>query len=104
VVVKINTDLRDTGAFITRNVCRDGYYSIYFFGPFGPEMVDPDQVAYNDFDGTVNGLYLFQVDEGEIPLGNNYWDGGLPDIVGGVATVNFEPTLAEPPADCGPTW
>jgi hypothetical protein len=104
VVIKINTDLRGTAASIAKNICRDGYYSIYFFGSFGPEMVDPDQVAYNDFDGTRNGLYLFQVDEGEIPLGSNYWDGGLPDIVGGAATVNFEPVLAEPPADCGPTW
>jgi hypothetical protein len=104
VVVKINTDLRGTGASITRNLCRDGYYSIYFFGSYGPGMVDPGQVAYNDFDGTRNGLYLFQVDAGEIPLGNNYWDGGLPEIVGGAATVDFEPTLIEPPSGCGALW
>jgi hypothetical protein len=104
VVLTIRGDLRGTGALITRNTCRSGYYSIYFSGPAGPGMVDSGQVAYNDFDGTVNGLYLFQVDEGEIPLGNNYWDGGLPAVVGGAATVDFTPELAEPPADCGPTW
>jgi hypothetical protein len=104
VVVKINTDLRGTGASISRNICRGGYYSLYFYGSYGPRMVDPGQVAFNDFDGTRNGFYMFQVDEGEIPVGNNYWDGGLPDIVGGSGTVDFEPILAEPPANCGPTW
>jgi hypothetical protein len=104
VVIKINTDLRSSGASITKNTCRDGYYSIYFYGSYGPGMVDPGQVAYNDFDGTVHGLYLFQVDAGEIPLGNNYWAGGLPEIVGGAATIDFEPELTAPPADCGPTW
>ena len=104
VVVKINTDLRGTAASITKNICRDGYYSLYFYGSYGPGMVDPGQVAYNDFDGTVHGFYMFLVDEGDIPLGNNYWDGGLPEVVGGAGTPDFEPTLAEPPADCGPTW
>lgn len=104
VVIKINTDLRGTAASITKNLCRDGYYSLYFFGSFGPGMVDPGQVAYNDFDGTRNGFYMFQVDEGEIPVGNNYWDGGLPEIVGGSGTPDFEPALDTPPTDCGPTW
>jgi hypothetical protein len=104
VTLKIRTDFRGTGALITRNTCRGGYYTIYFFGPVGPEMVDPGQVAYNDFDGTRNGLYMFQVDAGDIPLGNNYWDGGLPEIVGGAGTIIFEPVLSAPPADCGPTW
>jgi hypothetical protein len=106
VTLKISTNLFGTGALITKNTCRDAYYSIYFSGPAGPFVVDPGQIAYNDFDGTVHGLYLFQVEAGNIELGNNYWDGGLPEIVppDWPGTIVVTPTLAEPPADCGPTW
>ncbi len=104
VTVTIAGDLRGTGALITKNILRGSYYTLYFAGPRGPSMIDSGQIAQNDLDGTVHGLYMFLVDEGDIPLGNNYWDGGVPSIVGGDGTPVFTPTLTEPPADCGPTW
>ena len=104
VTLTVRTDLLGTGALITKNTCRGGYYTFYFSDPAGPYVVDPGQIAYNDFDGDRNGLYMNQVDAGDIPMGNNYWDGGLPEIVGLAGTVVFEPTLATPPADCGPSW
>jgi hypothetical protein len=102
--IKIGTDLRGTDALITKNTCRGSYYSLYFFGHNGPGMIDEGQVVQNNFDGDRNGFYMFSVDEGDIPVGNNYWDGGLPDVVGGNGTPVFEPALEAPPADCGPTW
>jgi hypothetical protein len=106
IVLTIRTSLIGTGASITKNTCRDGYYSIYF--SYGSNaMVDGGQIANNNFDGTVNGLYLLNVAGSEnIPLGNNYWDGGVPTVVQNstTITVDFAPTLAAPPADCGPTW
>jgi hypothetical protein len=106
IVLTVRTNLIGTGASIVKNTCRDGYYSIYFSdGSNG--MVDSGQIANNDFDGTVNGLYLLNVAGSEnIPLGNNYWDGGVPTVIQNstTATVAFAPTLAVPPADCGPTW
>ncbi|MBN1211470.1 MAG: fibronectin type III domain-containing protein, partial [candidate division Zixibacteria bacterium] len=57
MVITVRTDLRSTLAMIRKNICRDGYYSIYFSGQDNP-AVTPGQVVDNDFDGTVNGLYL----------------------------------------------
>jgi hypothetical protein len=103
VTLSISTDLSGTDALIYKNVCRDSYYTLWL-GPGGPGLIDPGQVAQNDLDGDVHGLYMFQVEAGDIPLANNYWYGGLPDIVGGAGTPVFEPVLDSPPADCGPTW
>jgi len=106
IVLKIRADLRSTTATIAYNICRDGYYSLYFYGQ-NNVVVDPGQIANNDFDGNTNGLYCSGVDTGgeDIPLQNNYWLGGIPTVAGSItASVNFDPVLATPPVGAGPTW
>jgi hypothetical protein len=107
MVLTVRTDLRGTGAAIRRNRCRGGYYDIYFSGGADPR-VDAGQVAYNDLGVGLSGIYLWNVTGTEdVPLGNNYWTTGPPVVIQGgttTVTVDFAPTLDEPPADCGPTW
>ncbi|MBN2226844.1 MAG: hypothetical protein JW763_05725, partial [candidate division Zixibacteria bacterium] len=106
IVLTIRADLRSTDAEITYNVCRDGYYSLYFAAQDNT-IVDPGQISNNDFDGNTNGIFLSGVDTGgeDIPLQNNYWLDGTPTLLGSVtASINFDPVLASPPATAGPTW
>ena len=107
IVLTIKTDFRGTQASIKKNICRDGYYTLYFSAQSNP-AVTLGQIANNDFDGNTDGIYLQAMTGGtNIPLGNNYWLGGTPTVILGPTTsitVDFTPTLASPPADCGPTW
>ncbi len=105
IVLKINVDLRGTDARIEHNVLRDGYYSIYFYNV---GMVDAGQVENNDFDATTAGIYLFAMTAvTDVPLENNYWNGGTPTIIQGgstTVTADIDPSLANAPAGCGPSW
>ena len=108
IVLTLYGDLTTTGLSITRNTWRNGYYSLYLSSATN-RMVNVGQIANNDFGETVHGIYMHVVTGTEdVPLSNNYWGGGeLPAIIQGggtTVTVDFAPTLAEPPADCGPTW
>lgn len=77
----------------------DGIYCSHKLAAVGNAESDYSD-AVRQMHGPRNGFYMFQVDAGEIPMGNNYLDGGPPEIVGGAGTVAFEPALDGPPADC----
>lgn len=108
IVLAIRSDLRSTTALIQNNFCRDGYYSLYFAGLDNP-AVTAGQIAYNNFDGNVNGLRLNGMSgDYSIPLGNNYWDGGVPSISRSstdiTVLIDFSPALVSAPTGCGPNW
>jgi len=101
IVLTTRNDLRSTDAIIERNICRNGYYSIYFaYQSHSP--IDSGQVINNDFDGTTAGVQLNgMTGDYSIPLDNNYWEGGIPSInrysSDVTVLVDFDPTLGSPP-------
>lgn len=113
VVPQVSSDLRSTNFMMDHNIFRRGAYSIGFYNLNNPG-VSAGQIEYNDFDAAAtNGAYLYNMTGGSnVPLGNNYWSGGIgspptPEVIsGGGTTINFDftPALSSSPAGAGPTW
>ena len=113
MVPKFDDDLRSSSASIDHNIFRGGYYSV-FFASLANEAIDPGQVELNDFDGTKNA-YLFNMSgTTNVPVGNNYFNGGvgtppLPSVItGGTTNCAFDfssPSAALSSApSAGPDW
>lgn len=110
VVPLINSDLRSSSFKMSKNIFRNGYYSIWFNNN---SAVTSGQISANDFNGS-KPVYLYNMTSGtKIPLEGNYWNGGTgtppkPVVEKGGATTdiscNFDPALSSSPDDVGPTW
>ncbi len=88
------------------NQFRDGVYALRFANADSPVLTS-DQVVNNDFDGSLDVLLSGISGSTAIPLGGNYWAGGmgtppLADVTGG--TVDFTTALSAAPATAGATW
>jgi hypothetical protein len=110
MVLSISTDARSTSLKVDHNRFTNGYYSVAFFNLSNPG-VNAGQIELNDFDGTKEA-YLFGMTGGtNVPMGNNYWNGGsgsppLPTELTGSSTIHydFSTALSSPPSAVGPTW
>ena len=93
------------------NIFTGGYYSLSFYSLNNPG-VDAGQIELNEFDGS-KPAYLFDMTGGvNVPVGNNYWNGGSgsppkPSVsLDGTTniTYDFDTALSASPAGAGPTW
>ena len=109
--LQFGSDFRATNIKFEFNRERGGYYCITFLYQSNP-VVSPGQIENNDFDGTRYAYNVNVTGTENIPVGNNYWNGGSgspptpPIILGEAATVTFDfsPTLEAAPTGCGPNW
>jgi hypothetical protein len=106
-------DMRSIAFSMKYNVFTGQYYCISFYSLDNPG-IDAGQIELNEFDGS-RPVYLFDMTGSyDVPLGNNYWNGGTgtPPVPGVVpdgttpitVTCDFDTALASPPAGAGPTW
>ncbi len=110
MAVSINTDLHGTGFQMDHNRFRGGYYAIAFLSAPSP-VVDPGQIANNDFDCS-HTAYLYNISgSSDVPLGGNFWNGGagsppVPTETAAATSVHFDFTtaLSATPSGVGPTW
>jgi len=111
IVPTVMADMRSTDFSFRYNTQRNGYYSFYVFSSRGLAF-SSGQVSQNDFDGSKD-IYLHNMDGGsDVPLENNYWDGGTgsppePSVIQGgttSVTVDYDPLLSESPPSAGPGW
>jgi len=110
IVAAVQADLRGTTFKLDHNRFRGGFYALYF-GPLNTPGITLGQIDANDFDGTRQAALFSVSGTANIPVGNNFWNGGsgappLPAELRSDSTVfcAFSPALATAPANTGPTW
>jgi hypothetical protein len=104
----IRSDLRSSGFTFTLNKIRcPNYYAVMLFYQAVGQVLSAGQVSQNDLDGGKVIVIGDNTASVAIPLGGNYWEGGLPTVGGGTgvnATIDFGTVLASAPAGAGPSW
>ncbi len=109
IFLEVGTDLSSTSFEMKRNIFRGGNHSIYFYNLNNPGVA-PHQIEQNDFDGSKPAMLNNMTGSSNVPLGNNYWNGGVPGVAkSGGTTVDIDfndPSvpLSSPPAGAGPNW
>jgi hypothetical protein len=112
-LVRIGTDLRTSLFQMKRNIFHDCYNSIYFNGLSNPG-VNPGQIEQNDFDGSKSAMLYNMTGGSNVPLGNNYWNGGtgnppVPTVAKVGTSIDFDfsnpsAPLSSSPSGVGPNW
>jgi hypothetical protein len=104
----IRSDLRSSGFSFTLNRIRcPDYVSVVSFSLAVGQVLSPGQVSQNDLDGGKPIFIYSNTESVAIPLGGNYWAGGVPTVSRGTgvnASIDFGTKLDSAPAGAGPSW